>query len=304
MHIAPVQGHTDSAWRHFHSEIYGGSNIYYTPFIRLEKGEFRKHDLKDWLSDLNANHEVIPQVIFRDMKELEPLVSGLAERGAKRIDLNSGCPFPLQTARGRGAAFVGNRDEFAKIPALLAQYPDITFSLKMRLGFSDPDSWKGIIDILNEMSLNHVTLHPRVAKQQYGGEVNLEEFDSFLKASKNNVVYNGELKTPSDIETIKKKFPGLSDVMAGRGILGRPSLFAEYAEGKEWDSERRLRTMIDFHDRLFDHYSAELHGDHQVLSKIKPFWEYAEEEIGRKTWKAIHKAGTLAKYTTALAALR
>ena len=44
--IAPVQGHTDAAWRHFHHEVYGGENLYFTPFIRCERGDFRQHDLK------------------------------------------------------------------------------------------------------------------------------------------------------------------------------------------------------------------------------------------------------------------
>ena len=89
--IAPVQGHTDAACRHFHKDVYAGDHTYYTPFIRLEKGEFRKHDIKDYTSDLNGNHEVVAQVIFRDMAELRPLVGGLAELGAKKIDLNTGC---------------------------------------------------------------------------------------------------------------------------------------------------------------------------------------------------------------------
>ena len=304
MHIAPVQGHTDAAWRHFHNKIYGGHHFYYTPFIRLERGDFRKHDLKDWLSDKNKDIEVIPQVIFRDMEELTPLVEGLVERGARRIDLNTGCPFPLQTARGRGAAFIGNVEQFSKIPVLVSRFPDISFSVKMRLGFSDPQEWKGIIDILNDMPLDHVALHPRVAKQQYGGEVNLDQFFEFLGASKNKVVYNGELKNPGDIYGIRDRFPSVSDEMAGRGILARPSLFAEVDAGEEWPEEKRLAALMEFHDLLFDHYSSELSGDHQVLSKIKPFWEYSENEIGRKTWKAIKKAGTLAKYTTALASLR
>ena len=61
--------------------------------------------------------------------------------------------------------------------------------------------------------------------------------------------------------------------------------------------------MIDFHSRLFDQYSALLCGESQVLSKIKPFWEYAEEEIGRKPWKAIRKAGTMPKYLSAVATI-
>jgi len=301
IHIAPVQGHTDAAWRHFHQEIYGGDLTYYTPFIRLEKGDFRKHDLKDYLSPLNSNHDVVAQVIFRNMDELAPLLEGLVERGAKRIDLNSGCPFPLQTAKGRGAAFVGNRKEFSRIPELISHFPEVRFSMKMRLGYEDPGEWRGVIDILNDMDLDHVTLHPRVGRQQYGGDLNMEEFASFLGESRNPVVYNGELKTPGDISRIAEQYPGCAGVMLARGVLGRPSLAAEYAEGKEWSQDRRLETMMRFHDALIDHYSAELCGDHQLLSKIKPFWEYAEEEIGRKAWKAIKKSTSLPKYRSAVA---
>ena len=302
MYIAPVQGHTDAAWRHFHQETYGGSNTYYTPFIRLERGEFRKHDLKDFQSPLNSNHDVVPQVIFRNMEELLPLLSGLAERGAKRIDLNTGCPFPLQTSKGRGAAFVGNVEEYSKLPEILSRFPEIAFSLKMRLGYQDPEEWKAIIPILNELTLEHVALHPRVAKDQYKGDLRLEQFADFLRESKNPVVYNGELKIPSDIVEVKERFPEISGIMSGRGILARPSLFAEAEEGKEWSKDDRIATMLDFHNRLFDHYSEELAGgEHQVLSKIKPFWEYAESEIGRKAWKAISKASNMPKYQTAVA---
>ena len=302
MYIAPVQGHTDAAWRHFHQGIYGGSNTYYTPFIRLERGEFRKHDLKDFQSELNSNHDVVPQVIFRNMEELLPLLSGLAERGAKRIDLNTGCPFPLQTSKGRGAAFVGNVEEYSKLPEILSRFPEIAFSLKMRLGYQDSEEWKAIIPILNELTLEHVALHPRVAKDQYKGDLRLEQFADFLKESKNPVVYNGELKTPSDIVEVKERFPEISGIMSGRGILARPSLFAEAEEGKEWSKDDRIATMLDFHNRLFDHYSEELAGgEHQVLSKIKPFWEYAESEIGRKAWKAISKASNMPKYQRAVA---
>ena len=59
--------------------------------------------------------------------------------------------------------------------------------------------------------------------------------------------------------------------------------------------------MMDFHNSLFDFYSSELCGEHQVLSKMKPFWEYAESEIGRKPWKAIAKASNMAKYQSAVA---
>lgn len=301
LNIAPVQGHTDAAWRHFHHDIYGGENIYYTPFIRLEKGDFRKHDLKDYTSELNKELTVVPQVIFRDMEELTALVDGLAEKGANCIDLNSGCPFPLQTARGRGAAVVDNKELYSQIPEFIENRPDIKFSLKMRLGMENPEEWKDIIGYINDSRLEHVALHPRVAKQQYGGELNLEQFKQFLAECKNPVIYNGELKTPADIADVYDKFPEIAGVMTGRGILGRPSLLAEYESGEEWSQEKRISAMLEFHSQLIDHYRETLCGDHQILSKIKPFWEYAEAEIGRKPWKMISKASNMAKYQSAVA---
>lgn len=299
--VAPVQGHTDAAWRHFHKDVYGGSQCYYTPFIRLERGEFRKHDLKDFLSELNENHYVVPQVIFRDMSELRPLVEGLVKNGARRIDLNTGCPFPLQTAKGRGAGFISNTEEYHKIPELLKEFSETEFSLKMRLGYAEPDEWKRVIDAINDMPLAQVTLHPRVARQQYGGELYFDRFEEFLKICLHPVVFNGELKTPGDIVDIRNRFPEIAGVMTARGVLGRPSLIAECEEGKEWNKEDRLENMLKFHGRLLHHYESTLCGDSQILSKIKPFWEYAEEEIGRKAWKAIKKSSNIAKYHSAVA---
>lgn len=301
LHAAPVQGHTDAAWRHFHHKIYGGNLTYYTPFIRLEHGEIRKHDLKDYTSELNEGLNVVPQVIFKNMEELKPLIEILAENGAKRIDLNSGCPFPLQTAKGRGAGFVRNVEEYAKLGAILQQYPEIEFSLKMRLGMTEDNEWEAVMDYINALKLVHVTMHPRFAKEQYGGEVHLDQFEKFLAESKNPVIYNGDLRTPEDIRNITEKYPNVKGVMTARGLLGRPSLLKEYAGGKEMDKVERLRLMNRFHRELLNHYEETLCGDSQVLSKIKPFWEYAEEEIGRKAWKSIRKSVNKAKYHSAIA---
>ncbi len=304
IYIAPVQGHTDAAWRHFHSKAYGGNHVYFTPFIRNDKGGFRDRDLRDFTSDLNNNLKLIPQVIFKDRKELIPLLDGLSEAGASSVDLNMGCPFPLQTVKGRGAAFIGNIDELSALPEVLKNYPEITFSIKMRLGFSDDKEWRNIIDILNELSLSHIAVHPRVAKEQYGGEIHYDEFNSIVEKSLNPVVYNGDIKTPGDWKKIKELFPNIYGFMIGRGVLGRPSLISEIESGVEVPKNERLDKMLNFHNILLKYYESVLCGDSQILSKIKPFWEYSEDEIGRKAWKSIKKASNMAKYHSAVAMIR
>lgn len=305
IHFAPVQGATDAPYRHFHATLYPEARLtYYTPFIRLEKGEIRKRDWNDAFPPLNDGCDLVPQVIFRDEQELSTLVARLTDAGCRRIDVNMGCPFPLQTARGRGAATIARPECAAALKAVVEAHPEVEFSVKMRLGLEDNREWEQLMPTLNSLPLRHVTLHPRVAKQQYGGEVDLEAFAEFIAESKNPVIYNGDLRSPADIQDIANRFPGIRGVMLGRGLLGRPSLAAEYAAGEEWQPEERIRRMLDFHRRLFTHYQENLiGGDHQVLEKIKPFWEYAEAEIGRKPWKLIKKAQNLAKYHTAVASI-
>lgn len=300
-HFAPVQGHTDAAYRHFHSLIYGNLSDYYTPFIRLEHGGIRGRDAKDISSPLNDCNHFIPQIIFRDRDELHALVEILKAMGKKEVDLNMGCPFPLQTGHGRGAATISNKELAKAVCDTITSNPGMRFSVKMRLGFNEPDEWRNLLECLNNVELSHIAVHPRVAKQQYVGDLYLDRMEEIIKESKNPVVFNGEIKTPADIMEIIERFPGISGVMIGRGLLGRPSLVAEYKDGKEWSRQQRLATMLEFHQKLLHHYEEILCGDSQLISKIKPFWEYAEVEIGRKAWKAIKKATNIAKYHSAVA---
>lgn len=296
--IAPVQGHTDAAWRHFHHKVYGGNFKYFTPFMRCEHGALRTRDLQDYINPLNAEINLEPQVLFRNMEELDILLQELVKAKAESINLNLGCPFPPQTGKGRGAGFIQNVSEARKLPDFLNKYNDLKFSIKMRLGLESPDEWKNIIEILNSIELENLYVHPRVARQQYKGEMFLDRFQEILRLSSNPVVFNGDIKTPDELRTIVNSYPEINGVMTARGILGRPSLASEY-DG-EWSRDKRIDKMMIFHKELLEHYCGKLCGESQILTKIKSFWEFAEAEIGRKACKAIKKASNMAKYNSAL----
>lgn len=88
--------------------------------------------------------------------------------------------------------------------------------------------------------------------------------------------------------------------MAGRGLLMRPSLFAEWLGQRTWTREERVTSLLKLHKAIFDHYSTVLNGDTQILAKIKPFWEYFGAEFERKGVKTIMKATKLSKYVDAI----
>lgn len=301
IHFAPLQGYTDNAYRNVHNAIFGGIEAYYTPFIRIERGELRKKDVREALPENDTTGKLIPQIIVRDIDEFSFLVDKLREIGHSRIDVNMGCPFPMQTHKGRGAGLLSNQKKAEEVLEAINATKDIDFSIKMRLGNETSEDCFDLLSALNETRLAHVTMHPRIATQQYKGEVDLDVFGRFVGECKHDVIYNGDLTTVDDMKRIEEMFPGLKGVMIGRGLLMRPSLAMEYASGEALSDEKLLKMVLRMHNELFEEYSSILQGDGHLLMKMKSFWEHLESVIGRKQYKLIKKAINMAKYNTALA---
>lgn len=62
LHFAPLQGYTDSVFRNAFDKYFGGIDVYYTPFIRIEKGSFRNRDVRDIQPERNTVRTLIPQI--------------------------------------------------------------------------------------------------------------------------------------------------------------------------------------------------------------------------------------------------
>lgn len=281
--------------------MFGGVVRYCSPFLRVEKGAARPKDVRA-ISVTDGTPDVLPQILFRDIDEFRILTDAVIGAGHTAVDLNLGCPFPPQVKHGRGAALLRKPELLGAVAEeMRTRYPQMTFSVKMRLGVSEPDEWRAVMPQLARMPLSHIAVHPRVAVQQYGGDLRLDEFGEFLTASPHPVIYNGDILSPADYGTVTDRFPTLAGIMIGRGLLARPSLAVEICSGQEWDEARRLASLLDINDALLDIYRDTLCGDAQILSKIKPYWDYAEPIIGHKAAKAIRKATTMTAYSSAIA---
>lgn len=302
IYAAPLQGYTTAVWRQCHAVIVGGVDAYFTPFICVERGAPASRSLRDAQADRTA----IPQIIFRDIDELRLLCDALVAQGYDAIDLNMGCPFVPQVKHRRGAAVVAN------IPLLEAlakdvvdRYATISFSVKMRLGVDDSDQWRPALSVINDMPLHHLCVHPRTATMQYGGSPMLDVFDEIADATTQHLVYNGDIRTPEQMQAIEERFPGLYGIMIGRGLLGRPSLAAEIREGRVESPECRREKFLTLHDAIYEEALTRYCGASQILSHIKPYWDYAEDFADERcALKAIAKSHSLSAYDAAVNAIR
>ena len=304
IHFAPLQGHTDDVYRRSHHQLIGDIERYYTPFVRVEAGDIRSKDRRDIDPKNNEGVPVVPQIIFKNLKEFLYLVDEIEALSYHAIDLNMGCPFPLQAKHGRGSGILAHTDIIKEVAEVIKEREELAFSVKMRLGWEDSEEWKPVLEILNETPLTHITLHPRTGVQQYKGDINHEAFALFNEECRHSLIYNGDLTTLEQLRDMEERYPRLAGLMIGRGLLARPSLAQEYIQGREWSHEEHIRCLRSLHERLYEQYANIVKGDAQLHSKLHTFWEYTEPLIGRKPYKKIMKSGNLRNYMNAIEELR
>ncbi len=305
IHFAPLQGYTDAIYRQAHARIFGGIASYYTPFVRIEHGDFRRKDVRELEAENNRGVVLTPQLIASTPETILHILSLFIEKGYQKVDINLGCPFPTLAKRHNGAGLLAYPDEVkALLSAAIESHPDIRFSVKMRLGWEDAAECMALLPLLNSLPLSHITMHPRLGKQQYKGEVDLEAFQRFYAECEKPLVYNGDLLTLDDIERIESRFPRLAGLMIGRGLLANPALAIEYQQGEPLSPQAMMEKIRLLHADVFSQYGNLLEGgEQQLLTKMRTFWEYLLPDGDRKAKKVIHKTSKLSNYQAAVSNL-
>ena len=271
IYFAPMEGITDGILRRVHQELFGGVDIYCLPFHKLTQSmTLLTREKRDIDPEENAGLQVLPQALTKHPSQLLSWLDYVAELGYNRADLNLGCPSPTVTKNGRGSGLL--RD-----PGYLVSFLDQVFSrelpvglsVKTRIGFEQESEWDRLSDILAEFPFDHVTVHVRTTRELYEDVVHPEAFDLAIRKGIAHPVYNGDLRTATDVAALQARWPGLEAVMIGRGLLADPSL-ARQLRGGPAAGEDELWT---WYTRLYEGWRNRF--QHSLaLGRIKKLMEW------------------------------
>ena len=291
---APLQGVTDNVWRMAQHSVFGGVDAYYAPFMRVEHGEVRRKDLRDVDPQRNQGITLIPQILACQPDHVLMMVDALQQMGYNRVDINLGCPFPPIALHRKGSGMLAYPELAEEMFKALATVEGVEYSVKMRIGWDKNDQWRDILPLLDIIRPANIAVHPRTGKQQYKGELDIQQFEALLAASPWPVIYNGSLRTVEDIEQTLQRYPTLAGVMVGSGLAANPGMFAPDASP---DDYRR------FHDLLVEGYTEQLNGgEAQLVRHLQDIWQTFLPGTNHKLFKAIRKSRTLDQYENAAAA--
>ena len=300
IHFAPLQGYTDFEYRRIHARHCGGVQTYYSPFIRWEKGGIREKDIRDILPENNEGLHLVPQIICADTDEFNRLTDAIQELGYGEMDLNMGCPAPMQTKLMRGSGILPHPTRVSALLREIERRPEVRFSAKMRLGFEEKVEWRELSGMLDSSCLKHLTVHPRIGKQMYKGEVDMDAFNEVYDSIHLPIIYNGDVTSMEQVSSLSERYPGLHGIMMGRGLLARPTMAKECLMGEEMPHEERMSILMQMHEDMLGYCTRKYKVDSQILLHIHAFWEYQESQLERKTWKKIMKAANMKNYLEAI----
>ncbi len=301
-YLAPIRGVTDAPFRtifHHHFPYFDGA---VAPFINPQRFANLKHKfLQDVLPEHNQQLPLVPQVLYNTSEDFINLGKKLEDMGYEHINWNLGCPAPQVANKKRGSGLLPHPDRIIKIVDDIHASLKAKISIKTRLGFSNSGDLEILLPQLETFPLIELIIHPRIGKQLYKGEVDLNGFARCLEMTSHQVVYNGDIKTTDDFTERATMFPQVKRWMLGRGALADPFLVAKI-KGVTLSEDDRSRKLRDFHDAIYDDLCHRLSGPSHLLNRMKQIWAYLIESFpgNHKVLKKIRKSRTIEQYCQAV----
>ena len=290
-YFAPLEGLTDSIYRSLHHKYFPGVDRYYTPFFSptvhraLTPRESRELPAADSLGV-----QVIPQILCKVAEDFVWMSGVCKDLGYREVNLNLGCPSGTVTAKGKGSGMLRDPDNLKAFLDGIFADTHLPISIKTRIGFADSQEFPSLLELFNLYPVKELTIHPRVRSAFYNGAVCMEAFDYAVANSKAPLCYNGDLCSLEYITDFSIKYPSVTSVMVGRGLIADPGLFTPGGTTNQ--------ALMSFLDELLESYLIAFGGSRNAMFRLKEQWGMLQNNFdgGEKLFKQLRKTTDLTEF--------
>ena len=289
-YFAPMEGLTDSIYRLQHHRFFGGVDRYYMPFFSptihrtLTSKETRELPRAD-----SVPFTVVPQVMTKCAEDFLWAAEVVRDLGYNEINLNIGCPSGTVVAKGKGSGMLRDLEELTKFFDSIFAVSSLPVTVKTRIGLESPEEFPAVLELYNRYPIKELTIHPRVRKQFYEGQVHREWFTYAMQHSTIPLCFNGDIRTLYDVSILQEDYPGLNAVMIGRGLIADPGMLVGGTD---------IGTLESFLNALMDDYAVEFASCRNALFRMKENWAYLHDRFtgSDKLWKKMRKTTDAAEF--------
>lgn len=140
------------------------------------------------------------------------------------FDINMGCPVPKVNKTGAGCSLMKDPKLCGDIVRAMKEATDKPITVKIRIGYDSKSiNFMEVIDEVTKAGASLVAIHPRTAKEMYGGQPHWELVKDLRSKMSIPLVVSGNIFTVEDaVKAID--ITGADAVMVARGGIGNPLL--------------------------------------------------------------------------------
>ena len=194
--------------------------------------------------------------------------------GAQGVDLNLGCPAPVQKRQGAGSSLAGDRQKLSKILRAIRANTDLPFSVKIRLGQKKNDLiLADFCKFLEAEGVDLITVHARLDGEKFCRKPKWYAVASAKNSVKIPVFVNGGVFSAKDAARALEE-SGADGIMVGRGAVIKPWLCRDIASAIYGvKSSSLLQSKHDVYSAFLFHLEERFPKERQ-LGSLKQFTSY------------------------------
>ncbi len=279
--LSPMADMTDSPFCQIVRRI-GGADIVFREMVSSE-AIVRENEKTLGMTDFVPEERPIVQQIFGAYPLTMARAAAIVMEHAnpEGIDINMGCPVYKITSNFNGCALMREPERAALIIREIKRAIGSTpISVKIRLGWSNPDDFKTFIPVIEDAGADLITIHGRTKAQGYSGKSDWKRIAQAKKIARVPVLANGDIHEPFQVKKALE-VTGADGVLIARGALGNPWFFQQtLAEVRQQEADVSLKERVNV---ILEH--AKLHvahyGERGIVSFRKHLsWYFKTQKIG------------------------
>ena len=254
--LAPLAGITDLPFRQLVARF--GVDWVVSEMVASREMVEAKPSVRD-RAEIGADQAATAvQLAGRDPHWMAEAARMLADRGARLIDINMGCPAKKVTGGLSGSALMREPDHALRLIAAVTGAVDLPVTLKTRLGWDH--ECLNAADIARRAEaagVRAITIHGRTRCQFYKGAADWAAIRAVRDAVTIPVIANGDIVDAGSARSALAQSGG-QGVMIGRGAQGAPWLPAQVRARLRGDPVPKAPSGAAFADLVAGHYEAML----------------------------------------------
>lgn len=289
-YFAPMEGLTDSVFRRLHHQYFPGVDRYYTPFFSPTiHRALTEREERELPYAKEAGFSVVPQLLTKSPEDFLWMTRVCQDRGYEEVNLNLGCPSGTVVSKGKGSGMLADPASLDRFLEAIFRDTPVPISIKTRLGLNDPAEFPALLEIFNRYPIAELTIHPRVRRELYAGDIHMDMFAYALRESKNPLCYNGDILSLSQAEALQEQYSGIGAVMIGRGLLRDPGMLSGGTD---------LKTLEAFMNALLEAYIQAFGSSRNAMFRLKENWSYLHTlfQGSEKLWKRLRKTTDISEF--------